>query len=122
MVRKSVFEVAAQPDRSIPGLSFARQLEEGIFRGAHIFELALRISYKVKLIDAALPPQPARRAFANTVIDCMPSVGTARVVGSIAARARGIQERQRAGGAIQVVVAAVQTFWNQAPHLEAIII
>jgi hypothetical protein len=52
----------------------------------------------------------------------MPSVGTARVVGSIAARARGIQERQRAGGAIQVVVAAVQTFWNHAPQLEAIMI
>ena len=42
----------------------------------------------------------------------MPSVGTACVVGSIATRARGIQERQRAGGAIRVVVAAVQTFWK----------
>jgi hypothetical protein len=31
------------------------------------------------------------------------------MVGSIAARTRGIQERQRAGGTIQVVVAAVQS-------------
>ena len=30
------------------------------------------------------------------------------MMGRIAARARGIQERQRAGGAVQVVVAAVQ--------------
>jgi len=32
----------------------------------------------------------------------------AGMVGSIAARARGIQERQRAGGTVKVVVAAVQ--------------
>jgi hypothetical protein len=42
------------------------------------------------------------------VIDCVPSVGTACVVDSIAARARGILERQRAGGTIQEVVAAMQ--------------
>ena len=92
-----VEEAASQNGGRAPELALPGDRVGGAL-GLHGLEQARRFVSPIGAVSPCL-----RR------IDCMRSVSTACMVESIAAVARGILERHRAGSTVQVVVAAVQS-------------